>query len=66
MGQQQIQSMGRGATIQYVPLRRVGDVIVPLYSASELADLAEEVQKRRDEYHDEQRDYTAVDFKGVF
>ncbi|QIB79059.1 N-6 DNA methylase [Haloferax volcanii] len=66
MGQQQIQSMGRGATIQYIPLRRVGDVIVPLYSDSELMVLAEEVQKRRDEYHDEQRDYTAVDFEGVF
>jgi type I restriction enzyme M protein len=66
LGQQQIQSMGRGATIQYIPLRRVGDVIVPLYSDSELTDLVEEVQKRRDEYHDEQRDYTAVDFEGVF
>jgi len=66
MGQQQIHSMGRGATIQYIPLRRVGDVIVPLYSDSELKDLAEVVQKRRDEYHDEQRDYTAVDFEGVF
>ena len=66
MGQQQIQSMGRGATIQYIPLRRVGDVIVPLYSDSELMDLAEEVQKRRDDYHDEQREYTAVDFEGVF
>jgi hypothetical protein len=66
MGQQQIQSMSRGATIQYIPLRRVGDVIVPLYSDSELTGLAEEVQQRRDKYHDEQRDYTAVDFEGVF
>lgn len=65
-GQHQIQSMARGAAIQYVPLRRIGDVIVPLYSDSELRNLAEEVQKRREEYHDEQRDYTAVDFEGVF
>jgi len=65
-GQKQVQSMARGATIQYVPLRRIGDVIVPLYSDSELTDLAEKVQKRREEYHDELRDYTAVDFEGVF
>ncbi|EMA44263.1 N-6 DNA methylase [Halococcus saccharolyticus] len=65
-GQKQVQSMARGSTIQYVPLRRIGDVIVPLYSDSELMDLAEKVQKAREEYNDEQRDYTAVDFEGVF
>jgi len=63
--QQQIQSMARGSAIQYVPLRRIGDIIVPLYSDNELADLAEEIHRKRDAY-DEQGDYAAVDFEGMF
>lgn len=66
IGQKQVQSMARGTAIQYVPLRRIGDVIVPFYSDNELTDLAEKVQKRREEYLDAQGDYTAVDFEGVF
>lgn len=65
-GQQQVQSMARGSAIQYVPLRRINDVIVPVFSDSDLANLAEEIQRRLELIDNEQGDYSEVDFEGVF
>jgi hypothetical protein len=66
IGQQQVQSMARGSTIQYIPLRQIGDVIVPLYSDSKLAEVEKEVHRRWEEHNKEQGDYTPINFEGVF
>jgi tRNA1(Val) A37 N6-methylase TrmN6 len=64
---QQIESMARGAAIQYVPLRRLSDVIVPTYSEKELSEKANKIQQiRRDQRVPEGEFDVDIDYKGVF
>ncbi|QLG28162.1 N-6 DNA methylase [Halorarum halophilum] len=65
-GNQQLTSMSRGATIQYVPLRRVSDVIVPVYSDNELAEKARQVRAKRQQHLAQQGEFSDIDFEGVF
>jgi hypothetical protein len=59
--------MARGATIQYVPLRRLGDVIVPVYSDREIAEKADEIRHIREQQRVPEGEFNDdIDFTGVF
>lgn len=67
VGRRQIESMARGATIQYLPLRRLRDIIVPTYSDTELAEKADEIRRIRDENHVSPGEFNDdIDYGGIF